>query len=151
MKPGKYGRTSFEVEAEEVSEDNIYEVAKWCGGVVFETSADKYPHGSRLHIKVPVSNAAQTSVPERQTLAFYGDNVVKGSFGPKGAEGWKVYTPKAFKNSFTAIPDPVSAGDEPACGRTEFTLDHKPCVLGNGHFFQKVKTGCRSFGDYMYL
>ena len=79
-----YVRKPFEVEAVEVTEENIEEVKDWCQGYL-DTETDK-----RLFIKVKVARALN----ERQTKAYSGDWVLYAG------TGFKVYTAKAFHRTF---------------------------------------------------
>jgi hypothetical protein len=92
LTPVRYSRKPFDVEAVELSPDNIDEVAQWCGGEVRTSDLSKQGglEGYQQYIKVPVKRPLN----DRQTRAYYGDWVVAagGSF--------KVYTPKAFISSF---------------------------------------------------
>ena len=77
------------VEAVLVNRDNMAEVAQWCGG--FLTEGQKF-------LKGPISQCVKVEVLRphhpRQTMAFYGDWVLKTE------SGWKVYTSKAFYEKF---------------------------------------------------
>lgn len=86
MQTTKFIRRSFEVDAVRVTDENIDDVAKWCQGEVLETNGKKY-------IKVKV----QKIISDRQTQAFVGDWVLYA-----GA-GYKVYTNRAFRNSFDQV------------------------------------------------
>ena len=79
----KYLRKPFEVDGVQVTDENIYEVAKWCNGDVMTEGKTKY-------IKVRVEHVLN----ERQTKAFAGDWVLSA------VTGYKVYTEKAFEKSF---------------------------------------------------
>ena len=100
IKPEKYSRKAFEVEAVEVTPQNIHEVAQWCGGEVkqSDTSKDGGREGFQEYIKVQVKRP----LSDRQTRAYYGDWVLlaKAGAGDAGPAGFKVYTPKAFTSSF---------------------------------------------------
>ena len=97
LKIEHYTRKPFPVEAVQVTEENLNEVAEWCGGDIHastktlrndageETSKIKLPF-----IKVDVHRPLN----DRQTKAFVGDWVLKSE------SGFKVYTLKAFDNSF---------------------------------------------------
>lgn len=77
-----------------VTEDNLADVAKWCGGEII--SAPRFKDGPEMRcVKVEVFRP----VSPRQTHAFPGDRVIQL---PKGA-GWKVYTKKAFSESFDLV------------------------------------------------
>lgn len=94
----KYLKRPFEVQAVQVTAENIYDVAKWCQGDLSSNGADKF-------IKVRVIHA----VNERQTQAFVGDWVLYAG------TSYRVYTDKAFGKSFLpvdspeAVPVPVPA------------------------------------------
>lgn len=77
-----YIRKPFEVEAVQVTEDNIGAVKEWCQGAL---DADPRPF-----IKVKVARALN----ERQTKAYPGDWVLYAG------TGFKVYTEKAFHRTF---------------------------------------------------
>lgn len=86
-----YQRKPFEVLAAQVTEGNMSEVADWCEGEI-RTTAD----GNRF-IKVHVSHPLMA----RQTRAFVGDWVLFAG------RGYKVYTSKAFGNSFVKTNKPA--------------------------------------------
>lgn len=93
----KYARNPFFVDAAQVTAENIHDVANWCSGEV-RTDGEK-----AKYIKVRVHRPAN----DRQTKAFPGDYVLYAG------TGYKVYTAKAFKSSFSIAEDqnvPVSAG-----------------------------------------
>lgn len=82
-----YARKPFEVEASEVTAENMDVIAKWCGGEVrVSDSGFKF-------IKVHVRRALN----ERQTRAYIGDYVLAAG------TGFKVYTAKAFLSSFDKV------------------------------------------------
>lgn len=89
METIKFTRKPFDVDAVQVTTDNIAEVAAWCQGSVEAENDAQY-------IKVRVIRVLN----ERQTKAFIGDWVLYAG------TGYKVYTDRAFKKSF------VPAGDE---------------------------------------
>lgn len=86
LKLEKYERLPFTIEAVEVTAENMKAVAKWCGGQI-RTSGKR---GIQKYIKVEVKRALN----DRQTQAYIGDFVLKAG------SGFKVYTPKAFSESF---------------------------------------------------
>lgn len=88
----KYVRKPFAVDAVCVSEENMREVAKWCGGQVRRLPRWDPRSGTKF-ISVNVFKALN----ERQTQAFVGDWVLSSGTGPNG---FKVYTPRAFETSF---------------------------------------------------
>lgn len=102
IETNKYARRPFYVDAVQVTEENMEEVAKWCQGDVAtdpkaltapEASGDDHPY-----VKVRVHRP----LTERQTKAFVGDWVLYAG------TGFKVYTPKAFEKSFERVSDDVS-------------------------------------------
>jgi hypothetical protein len=84
----KYIRKPFEVDAVQVTADNMQEVADWCSGtiVVEKDKQDKL----QQFIKVNAVNVTS----DRQTQAFVGDWVLSNG------NGYKVYTNKAFSRTF---------------------------------------------------
>lgn len=89
IKTEKYQRKPFVIDAVQVTEDNLTEVAEWCGGDV-RTQGD----GTK-YIKVKVHSPKSL----RQTMAFAGDWVLFAEVGTS----YKVYTEKAFANSFESV------------------------------------------------
>lgn len=86
LKLEKYERLPFTIEAVEVTAENMRAVAKWCGGQI-RTSGKR---GIQKYIKVDVKRALN----DRQTQAYIGDFVLKAG------SGFKIYTPRAFSESF---------------------------------------------------
>lgn len=86
LKLEEYERLPFTIQAVEVTAENIRAVAKWCGGEV-RTSGKR---GIQKYIKVDVKRALN----DRQTMAYIGDFVLRAG------SGFKVYTPRAFSESF---------------------------------------------------
>lgn len=87
IKTEKFVRKPFEIEAVQVTAQNINEVAAWCKGKVVLPDGTPGPHFIKVDVKNPLT--------ERQTKAFVGDWVL---FSGKG--GYKVYTNKGFEISF---------------------------------------------------
>lgn len=101
IKTDKYMRKPFVIDAVQVTEDNVHEVALWCGGSVMETIpeiAEKLGKPAQTFIKVPVSNA----INERQTQARPTDWVMRAN------KGFKVYTNQAFNKCFESVYRPVT-------------------------------------------
>lgn len=86
LKIEEFERLPFTVQAVLVTAENIGQVARWCHGKVRTTGR----RGIQKYIKVEVKRALN----ERQTMAYIGDWVLKAG------SGFKVYTPKAFEESF---------------------------------------------------
>lgn len=107
-----YVRRPFNVEAVQVTAENMEDVAQWCSGDI--RTAKKEANGpDEKYVKVTVYR----SLNDRQTKAFAGDWVLfAGTI-------FKVYTAKAFEKSFvevkrdpatnaTVAPEPGPAVDE---------------------------------------
>jgi hypothetical protein len=92
----KYARKPFFVDAIQVTEDNISEVAEWCQGEVrtSETPGEDDSEEER-YIKVRVHRP----LTDRQTKAYIGDWVLYA------VTGFKVYPTKAFHQSFEPADD----------------------------------------------
>jgi hypothetical protein len=94
----KYARKPFIVDAVQVTEANLAEVAKWCDGEVRTVTKDGVSSvlGAK-YIKVKVKRPLTV----RQTKAFVGDWVLVAG------TSFKVYTPGAFEKSF----DPIATSE----------------------------------------
>ena len=93
LKTEKYTRKPFIIEAVQVTEDNMEEVAVWCRGKVLTTNsqiAAGLHKDPERYIQVEVQNPLN----ERQKRAFVNDWVLFAN------QGFKVYTPRAFERSF---------------------------------------------------
>lgn len=88
----KYVRKPFEVDAVRVTEENMEEAAKWCGGDV-RTNKQK-----KRYIKVRVVRPLNP----RQSEAYVNDTILYAG------TGYKVYTPQAFEDSFEKASSPTS-------------------------------------------
>jgi len=99
METRTFIRKSFEVEAVQVTAENMMEVSKWCQGRVVNANGDE-----ERHIKVRVLRV----LDERQTKAFVGDWVLYAG------NGYKVYNNKAFQKSFEPVGEELRVVDEPA-------------------------------------
>lgn len=86
----RYVRRPFDVEAVQVSEENIQEVSNWCLGQVRTAHVKGEVDQNIQYIKVRVDRPLN----ERQTRAYIGDWVLMSP------QGFKVYTSKAFEKSF---------------------------------------------------
>lgn len=94
----EYIRKSFPVDAVQITADNMEEVAKWCDGDIRKTDkGDPF-------IKVRVHNP----LTERQTKGYVGDWVLYAG------KGYKVYTQKAFDQSFSRPETLRAEGNKPA-------------------------------------
>jgi hypothetical protein len=94
----KYARKPFIVDAIQVTDANMAEVALWCDGEVRTVTKDGIASviGSK-YIKVKVKRPLTI----RQTKAFVGDWVLAAG------TSFKVYTPGAFEKSF----DPIATSE----------------------------------------
>ena len=84
----KYTRRPFDIDAIQVTEENISDVASWCKGTIETESPIAKEDGKHILVRVlrPVNS--------RQTTAFVGDWVLK--YG----KTFKVYTNEAFGANF---------------------------------------------------
>jgi hypothetical protein len=83
--PSKFTRTTFEIEAFQVTPGNIFKVAEWCGGKILSTDAIK--DRSNLYIKIQEQH-------QKNARAFVGYWITKSD------TGFKVYTDEGFKKNF---------------------------------------------------
>lgn len=90
----EFVRKTFGVEAIRVTAHNMLDIAEWCNGKIENTDPNKYS-GKEVCIKVAVKKASTV----RQTMAFEGDWVLRLK-GIPANRGFKVYTDKAFNNTF---------------------------------------------------
>lgn len=88
----KYCRQPFNVEAIQVTKENMEEVASWCEGTIVLPNPDSHDPESMKYIQVDVHSPADV----RQTRAFVNDFVLKLENGGS----FKVYTQKAFVKNF---------------------------------------------------
>lgn len=80
----RYARKPFTIEAVRVTSSNLQDVAKWCESDV------RIDEKGKNHVFVRVHRP----INDRQSKAYVGDWVLKAG------TGFKVYTNKAFHNSF---------------------------------------------------
>lgn len=91
----RFQRKPFYVEAIQVTEENMAEVAEWCGGPIKHTRPKSSENVEPApYIQVPVISPKSV----RQTRGYVGDWVLKAG------EGFKVYADKSFKQSFVTAP-----------------------------------------------
>lgn len=83
-----YVRKPFFVDAVQVTEENLNDVAVWCGGKLISLQKEGVP--PRKFVKVKVKRPLNS----RQTHAFVGDWVLSAG------TGFKVYTDEAFHKNF---------------------------------------------------
>lgn len=87
MQTTTYKRKPLQVEAVQVTDENLYEVAQWCGGDVHTN-----PSGKK-HIQVAVLHPLH----QKQTRASIGDWVLKSE------QGYKIYADTAFQKGFEKV------------------------------------------------
>lgn len=85
----KYQKKPFVVDAIQVTDDNMAEVAQWCQGEICSNESD----GSYIFVRV------HNPMNERQTKAFAGDWVLYAG------RGYKVYRDRAMKSTFELVPE----------------------------------------------
>jgi hypothetical protein len=85
IEPSKFTRTTFEIEAFQVTPGNIFKVAEWCGGEILSTDAIK--DRSNLYVKIREPH-------QKNARAFVGYWITKSE------TGFKVYTDEGFKKNF---------------------------------------------------
>lgn len=95
----KYIRKPLNVEAVRVTAKNFLELTFWCRGSIRDRQGN-VPDQDSINpqeqlIHVPVSNPRD----DRQAQARVGDWILKNE------KGYKVYTDKAFKNSFDLVAE----------------------------------------------
>jgi len=99
LAPRKYIRKPLYVDAVQITLENFVEAAKWCQGEIRDyhdkplVGAEAENQAIERYIHVRVHNPKNT----RQTKAFIGDWLLYTE------RGYKVYTQKAFRNSFDAM------------------------------------------------
>lgn len=96
IQPKKYCRKPFDVEAIEVTDENMDAVAKWCNGEI-KTGKAKESDPTR-YIQVEVHRP----IHPNQTKAYPGNWILKSG------SNFKVYTDKAFKSTFDPAEQPAT-------------------------------------------
>lgn len=89
INPVTYVRKSFEIQAVQLTDENLEAVAAWCEGKIRKTKGSSTREPTSF-IKVSVYRPMN----DRQTMGFAGDWVFNDG------NGFKVYTKKAFEKSF---------------------------------------------------
>lgn len=110
----KYVRKPFYIDAVQISAQNITEVARWVDG---EVRSDKHGQYVKVRVHHPMN--------DRQTKAYIGDWVLYAG------TSYKVYTPKAFTNSFEQVSTEVSMVD---------TTPTSEPVMHHGNAIEVVRT-----------
>ena len=109
----KFIRKPLYVDAVQITLENFNEVAEWCHGEVRDyqdnvLDAERAKNNTiERYIHVRVHNPKN----QRQTKAFIGDWLLYTE------RGYKVYTQKAFKNSFDPVP--TEPGDVGQSGESQ--------------------------------
>lgn len=92
----KYVRKPLYVDVVQITTENMVEIAAWCQGEIRNNDGSlDLSSPTAQHIHVRVHNPKNV----RQTKAFAGDYLLYTE------RGYKVYTEKAFRNSFELVPD----------------------------------------------
>jgi len=137
MKTQRYARKAFFVDAIQVTEENMEEIAAWCQGdvrVVEIATPDAELGEKYVHVRV------HRPMSEKQTMAFVGDWVLYAG------TGYKVYTPRAFENSFESSSNQLADGSV-AMGDEVMTQDQvskKLSRVGNVRSGAEMKTSKKS-------
>lgn len=128
----KFVRVPLYVDAAQVSETIMEELAEWAGGEIMET--DERNRGVEKFIYIDV----HSPMNERQKMAFAGDWVLSTD------KGFKVYTNEAFKRMFEPFQDletmetvhhnKVVFKAEPFGGYTNLNVDGSPQALSPEDF-----------------
>lgn len=90
LSPKTYIRKPFQVQAEQVTNANMHQVALWCDGEVKGLGEHDGRWGPFIEVKVVNPDPNKP----RQAQAFVGDWVLKSE------KGFKVYTNRSFEKSF---------------------------------------------------
>jgi hypothetical protein len=96
-----YERNPLIVEAVQVTEDNIYEVAKWCGGDV--QTIKGYEPG--IAPKKVIELDTLRPLYKKHTQALAGDWILKSE------NGFKIYADIAFQKGFKLVKEPMALKD----------------------------------------
>lgn len=133
VQPGKFRRKPFDVEAIQVTEQNMQDVARWCKGRILTQD----PSGLS-YISVRVLRPQN----DRQTQAFIGDWVVVAS------GKFKVYTDGAFNNVFEEVPNGwVIASDGGRLVEIHDDSDYGRHLDPDGFPVKKENAAVRILGD----
>ncbi len=105
IETNRYNRVPFPVDAVQVTEDNLEEIASWAEGQVKTANRTVRDEDGKATGKKEKASyiAIETHRPlnERQKRAFIGDWVLKSE------SGFKIYTAKAFDACFQLAPEDV--------------------------------------------
>jgi hypothetical protein len=101
LKVEKFIRKSFPVDVIQITDANLVEVAAWCGGEVQQTKPTTPGKKPVKFIRVEVLRPLN----DRQTKGFVGDRILQVG------TSYKIYTEKAFLESFEAVEKPTSIFD----------------------------------------
>jgi hypothetical protein len=114
-----YTRKPFEIDAVRITNENMEDVAEWCGGVIQETDSGK------RYIKVDVIRPLN----DKQTRGFAGDWALKVK------TSFKLYTHKAFMHCFDKGSIETNYHpDQPTLFDTDGVLEApKPVIMPKGY------------------
>jgi hypothetical protein len=115
---GQYVRKPFYVDAIQVTDQNIAQVAEWCSGEV--RTADARGEDVEPYIQVRVVRPLN----DKQTKAYPGDWVLYAG------TGYKVYQSKAFKQNFDLV-EPPSTKECEVVGRHLVEIDEAEKLPSN--------------------
>lgn len=113
LHPKTYIRKPFPVQAERVTNQNMNQVALWCGGELKGLGEHDGRWGPFIEVDVVNPDANKP----RQSQAFVGDWVLKSD------KGFKVYTNRSFEKSFDSAADHARAMAEIIRNETVQILD----------------------------
>lgn len=109
LKIEKFERIPFPVNRVEITDSNMAEVAKWCGGAVRFTTKNvrgedgEFKRTKVRYIKVDVHNPLN----DRQSRGFVGDSILESDMG------FKVYTQRAFEKAFRRVEQEMASAKTP--------------------------------------
>lgn len=103
MKTEMYQRRTFTVEAIQVTEENLYDVAKWCEGDVRTNNGTK-----KKYIQLEVINPLEP----KHSRASIGEWILKSN------QGYKIYADAAFKKGWEKVGNVGQALQEAFASKT---------------------------------
>jgi hypothetical protein len=94
METTTYARKPLTVEAVQVTDENLLEVAKWCKGKIYEKDG-------KMVLEVKVLHPMNID----QNKAHVGDWILKSK------QGFKIYADSAFKKGYSELKSTEDVGD----------------------------------------
>lgn len=109
LKIEKFERISFPVSVVMVTEANMAQAAKWCGGTIRHmTKTVRGENGESERVKVRyIKVDVHNPLNDRQTKAFADDRILESE------AGFKVYTERAFEKAFRPIATHMAEAKTP--------------------------------------